>query len=243
MVNYFITFGAGGQKYYDAVIRLTSQANNVNLFDKIIGYTDVDLKNDFEFWNKHGTFITNNQRGYGYWIWKSYIIKKTMDTMLDGDILLYLDAGCEIDINKKQILSDYINYVTTECLIVTETHIPNIVIYFEKDWTKMDLLLQLDMLDDKYLSTPSYQAGAQLILKCDKMIAHVNQWYDLCCNYHNIDDSPSISSNLQCFREHRHDQSVCSLLIKKNNLCSNKYSLYDCISYSRNLSIVSILNN
>ena len=42
--------------------------------------------------------ITKNPRGYGYWLWKSYIIKKTIEKMSDDDILLYLDCGYEIDI-------------------------------------------------------------------------------------------------------------------------------------------------
>ena len=32
---------------------------------------------------------------------------KTMKTMKDGDILLYLDAGCEINKNEKQYLIDF----------------------------------------------------------------------------------------------------------------------------------------
>ena len=91
-----ITFGAGSQDYYDAVKRLTKQSTELELFDNIIGYTDKNLKNDNIFWEKHSNFITNNKRGYGYWIWKPYLIKKTMDNMKDGDILLYLDCGCEI---------------------------------------------------------------------------------------------------------------------------------------------------
>ncbi len=39
------------------------------------------LKNAFEknkFWKKHGTFIESNPRGYGYWLWKPFIIKETL---------------------------------------------------------------------------------------------------------------------------------------------------------------------
>jgi len=50
-----------------------------------------------------------------------------------------------------------------------------------------------------------------------------------------IDDSPSISKNLDCFREHRHDQSIFSLLTKKYNIYS-KRTLNDCIELSRNKS-------
>ena len=51
----------------------------LNIFDKIIGYTTIYLVNDKKFWNEHGDFIKKNPRGFGYWIWKPYLIKKTLE--------------------------------------------------------------------------------------------------------------------------------------------------------------------
>ena len=227
----FITFGAGGQNYYDAVERLTKQASNLNLFDKIIAYTDKDLINDNEFWTQHSNFIQNNSKGYGYWLWKSYIIKKTMETLNNDDILLYLDCGCELNINKKNILNTYFELVKNEYIIGTKISI-------EKYWNKMDLLLKLDMIDDKYLDTPMHQAGLILFNVCDKTRDLVNKWYELSSDYHNIDDSNSISKNLDCFIEHRHDQSIFSLLTKKYNVYSNYY-LLNCIECNKNCTGIS----
>jgi hypothetical protein len=224
----FITFGAGAQNYYDAAERLKNQASNLNVFDKIICYTDKDLINDSEFWLKHSTFILNNSRGYGYWLWKSYLIKKTMETLNDDDILLYLDCGCELDIRKKNTVIAFFEYVKNDYIIGTNT-------CNEREFNKMDLLLKLDMLDDKYLNTPQHQGGTVLFKICDKTRTLVNQWYELSSDYHNIDDSPSISANFNCFVEHRHDQSIFSLLTKKYNLFSNK-SLFDFIECDRNIS-------
>ena len=94
MSKILITFAAGSQKYIDAANRLISQAISTNIFDKTILYTAEDLQSDTEFWFKHGIFIENNPRGYGYWLWKPYLIKKTMLKMKHGDVLLYLDCGC-----------------------------------------------------------------------------------------------------------------------------------------------------
>lgn len=66
----------------------------------------------------------------------------------------------------------------------------------------------------------------------------VNEWYELGCDYHNIDDSPSILKNIDGFIEHRHDQSIFSLLTKKYNLFSER-SLYNSIHYIRNKSGIS----
>jgi len=212
-MRYFITFGAGDKNYYEAGERLLNQANNIQLFDKTIFYTDADLKADTEFWNQHSNFIENNKRGYGYWIWKPYLIKKTMEQMNNGDILLYLDCGCEIDIRMKHVFNRDLELIKNEYVMGT-------TVCIEREWNKMDLLKKLDVLDSKYLNTPQCQSGANLILVCDKTRELINKWYELACDYHNIDDSPSIEPNLSCFKEHRHDQSVYSLLLKKYNLFS-----------------------
>jgi len=113
----FITFGAGGQNYIDAGKRLIEQAKSTGYFDKIILYTDKHLKNDKKFWNQHSNFISKNKRGYGYWIWKSYIIKKTMELMKDGDILLYLDCGCEIGGGKQLLIPKFFNVIKKDKII------------------------------------------------------------------------------------------------------------------------------
>lgn len=229
-----ITFGAGSQNYYDAVERLKKQANEIKLFDNIIGYTDEDLKNDNIFWERHSNFITNNKKGYGYWLWKPYLIKKTMDKMNDGDVLLYLDCGCEINIRKKEILKYYLEIIKNEYIIGSPG-------YNDKQWNKMDLIIKLDMNYDEYLNSYQFESGAILFFVCDKTRFFVNQWYELACDYHNIDDTPSVHKNLDCFIEHRHDQSIFSLLRKKYNFLSN-YTMYCSVDYLRNKSGISRIN-
>lgn len=230
MSKYFITFGGGGDNYIEASNRLINQVKNTNLFDNIISYTDEYLKNDNDFWNKHSNFIENNNRGYGYWLWKPYLIKKTMSIMKDGDILLYLDCGCEINIKKKKIISDYFKVVKNNYIIGSSTY------RYEKNWCKMDLILKLNMLD--YLDTYQLQAGVVMYLVCDKTRSMVDEWYKIGCDYHMIDDSQSIHSNLDCFIEHRHDQSIFSLLTKKYNLYNEEYNkeyyMDKCIEIVRN---------
>jgi len=235
MKTHFITFGAGGQNYYDAVDRLQKQANYINLFDIITTYNERDLQIDGDFWPKHGEFIESNQRGYGYWLWKSYLIKKTMATLEDGDILMYLDCGCEIDSRNREILRSMFERVKTCGMIITSTENE------ERHWNKMDVPVYLNMADDTYLQSGQHQAGAMLIHVCDKTRRFLHEWYETCCNYHLIDDSPSISPNYYRFSEHRHDQSVFSILIKKYNMCNGEDNLWNCIRYNRNKSGVSEL--
>ena len=233
----FITFGSHNN-YIDAGKRLLKQASELNLFTQTILYTPDDLKKNIDFWDTHNNFINNNKRGYGYMLWKPFLIKKTMENMNEGDILLYLDCGCELDYQKKNNLINIFDIVKTNKLLYTITHI-------EKDWNKMDLIINLDMNKENDLNTQQRQTGAICFLVCAETINLVNEWYKIGSEYHNIDDSPSILKNLKGFCEHRHDQSIFSLLSKKYNFYNDNYSesVFNAINYSRNRTGISRIND
>jgi hypothetical protein len=233
MSAHFITFGAGHQKYIEAGERLLAQANSLNLFQKTTLYTDAFLKNDTEFWYSHHKFIKKYAKGYGLWLWKPYVIKCAMNDLQDGDILLYLDCGCELDIRKRDKLAALFE-------VAKQDYIVGSFIDVEKDWTKKDLILEMDMNKAEYLETPQHQGGVLLFYVCDLTRDLVNKWYTLACgnDYHNIDETPSICDEDEDFKEHRHDQSIFSLLSKKYKLFSEK-SLATCVNISRNRSGVT----
>ena len=213
---YFLTFGGGDIDYLNGVKELTEQAETLNIFYKIIGLTDIDLKNDNEFWNKHGTFILENIRGYGYWIWKPYIIKKYINLIEENDTLLYLDCGCKFNnITYKDKLIELLKMEKNDILI-------NLCGSNDCTYTKKDVSKSFNLSID-LLKKPHGQAGVVFYKKTTKIIEFVDQWYELCQNYHNIDDSPSIIENFDGFIEHRHDQSIFNLLIKKNGLYDNNF--------------------
>ena len=85
----------------------------------------------------------------------------------------------------------------------------------------------------RHIDTRQRQAGAIMFLVCDITKYFLKKWYNLCCNYNLLDDSESISPNCEYFKEHRHDQSIFSLLTKKYNIYSIR-SLFYGIEYSRN---------
>lgn len=211
----FISFGGPSKNYHRAVNRITNEAKMTKLFTEVKGFTDLDLKNDKEFWPIHGKFLENNKRGYGYWIWKPYLIKKTLDSMNENDILFYADAGCKFELNKENnFLIERINHIKKEKKIIGTFTCPEI------SWTKMDLIKYLEM-EDK-LSGRQHSAGAIMFIKTHEITKFVNEWWRIATldNYHYVDDTPSKIKNTHHFKEHRHDQSIFSLLTKKYNLYS-----------------------
>lgn len=225
----FITFGAGshyktGQKLILAANRLIEQSKYMNVFDDCILYDKSYLNKDPIFWNKHSKFISENKRGFGYYIWKPYIIMKTMQSLHDGDIILYLDSGCELHTsNKKYTLDTYFKQVMKDKIIGSKVAKGRT----EKMYNKMDLLNYLGLTNNSCLENDQRQATANMFLVCSETRNLVNDWYNIACDYHMIDDSASIMPNNKEFIEHRHDQSIFSLLTCKYNIYSD-LSLHNC---------------
>jgi hypothetical protein len=238
MTKKFITFGANNQMYLDAGNRLVNQAASLELFDTCTLFTDADLKADTEFWNKHSEFIENNARGYGYWIWKPYLIKKTMETLQDGDIVLYLDSALEIDIRKKNTMMELFTVVPNELILGILT--PRAT-FTDANWTKRDLTVYMGMDTDPAVHKKQFQGGTNMFYVCEKTRNLVNEWYTIACNYSLLNDSPSTVPNHPGFVEHRHDQSIFSLLCKKHGIAT-RISLGPAVDMLRTLSGISKLN-
>ena len=129
--------------------------------------------------------------------------------MEDGDLLVYADAGCTLNDNGKQRLAEYFEIVNSSpfgMLTFRLTHL-------EQVYTKRDLIQYLGA-EEKHQTSGQILGTISFMRKCKHSVNVVQQWYNTCCHYHLIDDSPSISPNHASFVEHRHDQSVFSLVCK-----------------------------
>ncbi len=209
--KWFITFGGPTENYHNAVSRLCGEADALGVFDRIIGYTEKDIMDDEEFWNKHQESILSNERGYGYWIWKSYLTKKTLEMMADNDIVVYLDAGCKINPHGKPRLLEYFDIVNQSKFANFAIHMPE---HLEKTWTKMDIIHYYNANRPEILETGQLISGIYILRKCQHTIDIIDRWYEGSCIYHFPDDSPSSISNDPSFIENRHDQSLFSVLRK-----------------------------
>jgi hypothetical protein len=220
MKKVFLTFGSHNDEYRPNIYYANITANKIkefNIFDEINVYTADDLIKDTSFWKQHSNFIINNRRGFGYWIWKPYLIKKKMEELNDGDIILYLDSRIIIKPDEKQYLLQYIDIVKEKKILYSDIHKTSEFMY-----NKMDLIYKLNMQNNDLISsTYQCEANIQLIYVCKETRELINTIYNYACVYYNIDDTPSIIPNHPIFKDHRHDQSLFSLLIKKNNLYSN----------------------
>ena len=199
----FLSFGSTA--YTHSLARIRSQAL-VCPFNAVICVSEDDLKSIPEFWDKHGSFIESNPRGFGYWIWKSYLTWKTLRDMPFGDVLVYADAGCTLHPNT-DAYNELFKAIKESDGIAAGT-----LNYPEHKYCKMDLAIALSA--KQHIHTNQLHATFFALKQTPANVLLAKQWYDTMCEYHLIDDSPSVEPNTSDFIEHRHDQSVFSLLRK-----------------------------
>lgn len=216
----FITFSDGIKYKYDRIIE---EAKTSKFFKECIPYTLKDL--DQSFIDKHSKFIENNPRGYGYWIWKPYIILQTMEKLEYNDILIYSDSGSIINNNGFKRIKFYYELLKSYDMICFE------IKYDEIEWNKKDtidyILNIFGNSNYNILNTKQINSSTILLKNNKKTFNFIKLWYNIVSNYHLVDDTISKSSNFKEFKEHRHDQSIFSLLTKlydmKIYVCKDNY--------------------
>jgi hypothetical protein len=202
----FITFGSG--IYKRAVDRICLEAKNFQIFNEINGYTERDLKADPNFWNTHGNFIQNNKRGYGYWLWKPYLIQQKLNTLNDGDILVYADSGCEINPNGKPRFYEYVDMLDKD---INQYGLLTFQMGFlEKQYTK-STIFDWFKADETIKNSGQCVGGIQIIKKTEHSLNIINKWVEN-MHYQLINDN--LFNEISEFKDNRHDQSIYSIIVK-----------------------------
>jgi len=206
----FISFGGPTEAYHRTLNRICNEAQDFDYFDEILALTEKDLIEDDDFWEKNKDFILNNSKGYGYWLWKPYLINKELEKMNDGDILVYADAGCKINKNGKARFLEYIE-------LLNNNEDDYGVISFQLDheeykYTKKKIFEYFNCTD---VMKNSYQFLATVqIIKVNKHSRElIKNWSEISSNYELINNDLSENECTE-FRDNRNDQSIFSILVK-----------------------------
>lgn len=217
-----ITFGDGSRGHRAAAKRLEDQANKGQAFDKVERFDARILQRRYpDFFREHDGFLKSNTRGFGYWIWKPFIILQALEELPENWSLAYIDAGCVLNLNtvSRRRLQDYKDHASTNSVWCTELTTSPSHDYRNKTWCKGDALSFLKA-DEVIEGSNMVQAG--MIMLSNNQISRelVKDWYlsTISEGYRLVDDSESITPNSSSFIEHRHDQALFSVLFRQRNL-------------------------
>ncbi len=232
---FLVAFGTKDLK--KSIKRLRLQAQNSKFYDDIKIFDNKSFDKNMNF-TVEKLIKDKKKRGYGYWIWKPYFILKVLEEIEYGDIINYMDIGCHIIEKNSTRFYEYIDLISDKkkWLLpfqykIKDTNLNKNFYYPNREeykFTKSDLLNYFGFLNDKLiLETPQYWAGNFFIKKTDDSIKFIKEWLNIFYErFDLVDDTTSKIKNHKDFIENRHDQSVFSILCKKNNLES--LSAYEC---------------
>ncbi len=206
----FLTFAAGPR--FDTRY-IVEDVRRLNLFDKIYGLGPDDLGE--AFWDRHGAFVRAHARGYGFWIWKPFIIQRCLRAMRDADILVYSDAGAivvpkgGVRARLEQQFQDIQQWPVGLGASVGGND--------SRKFCKVDVFAALGVRDAKERALFQYEGGRLICRKHPAAMRIIDLWARLAWErrYHLFDNSPSGLPNHPDFREHRHDQTMLSILMHR----------------------------
>lgn len=175
-----------------------------NGVDKVVMYSDLWVRSQKLFYNSN-KIILNQKRGNGYWLWKPYIILDALNNIDEDDILIYADSGVE-----------FLKEVTPLVHLLNQ----NGILLFKNNehlnftWTKRDCFILMSCDSSRFHFGPQISASCIMVKKNKLVLKILNEWLYYATNEKIITDEENVSgySNLLGFIDHRHDQSILSLL-------------------------------
>lgn len=164
--------------------------------------------------------ISLTERGGGWWAWKPFVISQELETMPAGEWLLYCDVGRN---HPFKVFDRPLCRLISWARAHSQFCLPGVLIPWcgpMSRWTKRDAFTLTDSDWPEIHSSIPIQASFSLWQSGPESRAFVRQWMDWCSDRRLVSDDANTLplNNLPDFVEHRHDQSLLSLLCFKRGV-------------------------
>lgn len=164
--------------------------------------------------------ILDRPRGSGYWLWKPYMIEHVLQQLPAGELLYYLDAGVEI-IRDLSPLAEFATHKGG--ILVFAGHYDDVAVpgpNICRRRTKRDCFVLMGCDEPRYHEAQMLDASLVVFRKTERSLAFVRAWRSHCSDARIVTDDANVcgKDNLPGFIDHRHDQSVLSLLALRHGL-------------------------
>lgn len=203
-MKYLINF-SGGNAFKD------SQKNNAlsglqNGFDAVIQYGPRDI--DSVFYNNNRK-ILKEKRGAGYWLWKPYFILETLNRVKKDDIVFYADAGSTFIRNMDPIFE-----------LIKEKGLLGFKMsggHKEHQYTRRKVVKYF-YNDEKEVCDTNQDMASFIGVRKGANHLPLVEWLIACQKPELIMDCARDPHEFAAFIDHRHDQSLWSLISKMHGV-------------------------
>lgn len=207
-----VAINYANEPYRNAQIANTSSAYKNGKVDKVIEFSPNDI--DFEFKSKYSN-ILNESRGAGLWLWKPYFCLKALEMMKEGDYIIYSDSGA-IYLNDVRYFIKAMKKRNSDilCFDLGSGH-------KERCYTQPKTFEILNCTDDWYKESNQRLATFICFKKSSTSVSFIKRWLSYACDIDaikagNYEDIVQFDPE---FIKHLEDQSIFSLITKKDELC------------------------
>lgn len=206
-----ILFNYAHNRFLKSQEKNTQTGYDIGNFDKVFQFRVNDIDN--EFYQKNSQ-ILNQHRGAGYWLWKYYFANKLLndENIPENSEIFYADSGSHfIDSIDKMIEVMYRDSV--DIMTFRQNHLSCF-------WTKRDMFLLMDADEPKYTHTGQRAGGWFLFKKNDFSRKFFKESLDYGRDPRILTDMYNQLGvpNYPEFRDHRHDESLITIMSKKYDL-------------------------
>ena len=165
--------------------------------DEVVVFDERDVQPLFD---AHPDLLPDS-RGHGWWAWKPWCILRALDLARPGDVVLYCDAAAMFE----RPLADHAAAVDHVLLFrLAGGHV-------NEHWTKRDTFEMMGRDTPEARAARQLNAAVQAYRNTPQARAFLEEYLRWCTPRAAVDDACQ-RPNAPGFRDHRHDQSVLSLL-------------------------------
>lgn len=201
---HFLSFA--NRRYGGSLARIRREAVAVGMFRSIAAVDDRGLGPDY--WRVHADTVRRHRRGFGLWTWKPYVVRRSLEALPQGDLLLYCDAGCSLNAEGRSRLEEYLALAADDAAGVMAFSLDGTV----GQWTKRAALVACGV-DTPAMRRREMISATCLVLRAGPAALDlVREWEGRMADLTIVDDAPSAGGEHPEFRAHRHDQSLFTLL-------------------------------
>ena len=195
-VIHLVIFSSGDFDLIRSAKRLEREAKKSRVFASISILNTKYLLGFKDFWIPFCDFLNSGAtKGYGHWAWKPLIVRNFLDKIPQGEILLYLDAGCVLNLKGEESLTRFKNYITIvkkngslAFQLVNGMYGPNHKIELtERNLGDPELSLYLGC--ENFSDCNQIEANVIFLRKSENSKKFADTWYEVCStdNFYWID--------------------------------------------------------
>lgn len=207
-----------GTKFNPAVERLGKQIEEMHngyVFGVITESTIMRDKKLHSLKNfiSNNEFVKKNSKGFLWYVWKPWVLLRTIVDLKENEVFVYVDAGTEVSFDGKKNFQILIDLAKSKGTFFFRN--PQII----KDYTKPDVL---DFFKDSDVDFNKNQIAAGVVFMRNDFQTRklLKEWcrLSLLSNGFLFDDKG--------FSNHRHDQSILSIIIQKYKFHISNYPIW-----------------